>query len=287
MSSTNNHVLKNIQLALTLANTYTGKIDGIWGPGSERAAQSFFNTVKNGPASVVPMRAWADFEELVKIFQTNARAYGFYSLGIDGIWGNGSKAALASMVKVNRVVAQLPDLKCAWSNKVCDEFIAILTDWVNQRGYSEEVVDYVMSVMAFETGRTFSPSIQNQGGSNAFGLLQFMRPAATDLGFTLDEIKSMEQLEQLKKCVLPYFDMRAKRRPMKNLEDFYLAVLYPALVGKGMDEILFSEGTVGYSQNRGLDRNNDGHIYVHEIADTIYNVYYEGMKPSNRRPYNG
>lgn len=285
MSFTNIHVLKNIQLGLSLGNTYTGMIDGIWGPGSERAAQSFLNAVKNGPVGVVPMQAWSTCESLIKAFQTNAKAYGFYNLKVDGVWGNGCKTALESMVKVNRVVSQLPDLKCAWSTKVEDEFIGILTDWVNQRGYALEVVDYVMSVMAFETGRTFSPSIQNQGGSNAFGLLQFMRPAATDLGFTLDEIKSMGQIEQLQKCVLPYFDMRAKRRPMKNLEDFYLAVLYPALVGKGMDEILFSEGSVGYRQNRGLDRDNDGHIYVAEIADTIYNVYYEGMKPSNRRTY--
>lgn len=278
-----NHVLKGLQLAFSLAGTYSGKIDGIWGGGSENAALSFFNFVKSSSDPITPMVANSSYSELVSAFQTNAKTLGFYANEIDGVWGKGSKNALEGMTRGARIAQGYPELKCAWSKLVGDEFIEVIQNWVSATGREPEVVDYLMTVMAFESGRTFSPSVQNAGGSQAFGLLQFMAPAATDLGFTLEEIRNMSQLEQLQQCVLPYFDMREKRKPMTKLEDFYLAVLYPALVGKRLDEVLFKEGTVGYRQNKGLDRNGDGTILTGEIAETIYNVYYEGMKPSNRR----
>ncbi|QCW23142.1 hypothetical protein HWC35_gp191 [Vibrio phage USC-1] len=273
--------VKRIQLGCLIAGTYNSKIDGIWGKGSRMATLSLFNTViKKEELKDIP--AWSKAIDVVKLFQHNARLTGFYVGQVDGIWGKGSQRALDNLVLANRRFNDQPDLDLAWSERVPTAFTQIVKEWVEARGYDACVGDYVMSVMAFESGRTFDPAIQNQGGSNAFGLIQFMAPAAKDLGYTLDEIRSMGQIEQLEKCVLPYFDMRARRKPMRNLEDFYLSVLYPAYVGKALDEVLFVEGSIGYRQNRGLDKNKDGNILVGEIAETIYRMYYEGMKPKNR-----
>lgn len=281
MSFTLISAVKRIQLGALIAGTYNSKIDGIWGKGSRSAALSLFNVVAS-KNEIVDIPAWSKAEDVIKGFQTNCRATGFYIGAVDGIWGKGSQRALDNLVLANRRFAEQPDLDLAWSGLVPPEFTAIVKAWAEERGYEPCVADYVMSIMAFESGRTFDPSIQNQGGSNAFGLIQFMAPAAKDLGYTLDQIRKMGQIEQLEKCVLPYFDMRARRKPMRHLEDFYLSVLYPAYVGKGLDEVLFEEGSVGYRQNRGLDKNKDGNIVVGEIAETIYQMYYEGMKPKNR-----
>ncbi|UVD32195.1 putative transglycosylase/D-alanyl-D-alanine carboxypeptidase [Vibrio phage phiKT1028] len=281
MSFTLISAVKRIQLGAMISSLYKSRIDGIWGEGSRKGVLNLFNVVSNSE-ELVDIPAWSKAEDIIKGFQTNCRATGLYAGQIDGIWGKGSQAALESLVLANRRFNGQPDLDLAWSSWVPPEFTAVVKAWVAERGHEPCVGDYVMSIMAFESGRTFDPAIQNAAGSQAYGLIQFMGGAASDLGYTLDEIRSMEQIEQLEKCVLPYFDMRARRKPMKNLEDYYLSVLYPAYVGKGLDEVLFEKGSVGYRQNSGLDKNKDGNIVVGEIAETIYQMYYEGMKPKNR-----
>lgn len=94
-----------------------------------------------------------------------------------------------------------------------------------------------------------------------------------------------------------YFEMWGKRgKKYTQLEDFYLAIFYPAAVGKKADTTLFRERTeenkqlIGdfeakaFIQNKGFDRNKDGVITVGEICTTIYNTYYTGMDPVNRLP---
>jgi soluble lytic murein transglycosylase-like protein len=44
--------------------------------------------------------------------------------------------------------------------------------------------NFLMAVMSFETGGTFSPSVRNQAGSGAVGLIQFMPRTAQGLGLT-------------------------------------------------------------------------------------------------------
>lgn len=274
--------VKNIQLACQIIGAYNSKIDGIWGDGSRKAANILFGSVLDSE-DIEQIPAWSTADTVIRIFQKNVKKAGIYHSHIDGIWGNGSQTALEIMTDRVREQSDMPALDLSFSASVPPEFTQMVKDWTVRKGYPARVADYVMSIMAFESGRTFDPSIQNAAGSNAFGLLQFMAPAAKDLGFTLDQIRHMGQLEQLEKAVLPYFDMRQRQRPMKNLEDFYLSVLYPAYVGRKLDEVLFEDGSVGYRQNRGLDRNGDGFIQVGEIAETIYKVYYEGMQPKKRR----
>ena len=71
---------------------------------------------------------------------------------------------------------------------------------------------------------------------------------------------------------------------LNNLGDVYLAVLYPAGIGKSDDYVMFSEGgsrPTQYFQNKGLDLNKDGNITRGEVCSRIYADYDLGMTPPN------
>ena len=57
--------------------------------------------------------------------------------------------------------------------------------------------DWLMAIMAFETGGTFSPSVQNAAGSSATGLIQFTSATAVGLGTTTAALARMTAVEQL------------------------------------------------------------------------------------------
>ncbi len=136
--------------------------------------------------------------------------------------------------------------------------------------------DFLMACMAFETGETFSPSIPNAAGSGAVGLIQFMRPTAEGLKTSTDKLKKMsavQQLDYVKKYFFPF------KNRLKTLEDVYLAILYPAGIGKPLSHVFFRKGTKVYDQNKGLDKNGDGKITLLEIAATVREKYEKGLKP--------
>lgn len=126
--------------------------------------------------------------------------------------------------------------------------------------------NYLMAIMSFETGGTFSPSVRNQAGSGAVGLIQFMPSTARDLGTSSQALANMtaeEQLDYVFKYFTPY------QGKLNTLEDCYMAVLYPAAIGKGSQYSLFRRGTIEYAQNSGLDRDNNGVITVGEAAQLV------------------
>ena len=148
----------------------------------------------------------------------------------------------------------------------------------------------MMGCMAFESGYTFSPSKQNNGGSYYFGLIQFGKAAAADLGTTVPALIAMTQMQQLE-YVFKYFEMWMKRgKKYTQLEDFYLTIFYPAAVGMKADQPLFvkfldsaeTKLNKNYVQNSGFDKNKDNVITIGEISDTLYEVYFNGMNPKNR-----
>ncbi len=86
----------------------------------------------------------------------------------------------------------------------------------------------LLDVMNFETGGTFSPSIQNPS-TKATGLIQFMPSTAKSLGTSISALKNMSRLEQLKyveKYLYPY------RGKIGNLLNLCMAVFYPDAIGK-------------------------------------------------------
>lgn len=125
--------------------------------------------------------------------------------------------------------------------------------------------EYLMAVMGFETGGTYSPSIRNPV-SGATGLIQFMPSTAIGLGTSVSKLAQMtaiEQLDYVEKYLRPY------KGRFSTLEDAYMAVLWPVAVGKGSNYVLFRSGTIQYTQNSGLDANRDGVVTASEAANKV------------------
>lgn len=134
---------------------------------------------------------------------------------------------------------------------------------------------WLASVINFETGGTFSPSIENAAGSGAVGLIQFMPQTAKALLGTATEadavarLKSMtfsQQLELVKQYFTPYVGK------LHSLEDTYLAVFYPAFIGKPDSAILGHAPSAIYTQNAGFDVGGKGFITKEDITAKIRDV---------------
>lgn len=129
---------------------------------------------------------------------------------------------------------------------------------------------YLAACMAIETAHTFSPAIQNPYTS-ATGLIQFMPATARAMGTTVEALKRMSAVAQLayvKRFFQPYL---GRIRPSVP-GDYYLAIFYPALVGKDPSTVIYSSGDTGYAQNAGLDRNQDGIITASDVTATVDGV---------------
>lgn len=293
---------KDTQVILKELNLYGGDIDGIWGSKSASGVvalmRSYAEFIGRGvfTAASMPVKATADGKNIVTQLQDYMKDLGVYLTTVDGVWGKGSLSGLELLASNYRRANKLPAYDMAWSKKVSKEFREKIYAWCSRQGYDPIVASWLMACMHFESGGTFSPSKQNNGGSNFFGLIQFGEDAAEELGTSLPKLIAMTQLEQLD-YVFKYFEMWGKRgKKYTQLEDFYLAIFYPAAVGKKADTILFRERTeenkqlIGnfeakaFIQNKGFDRNKDRVITVGEICTTIYNTYYTGMDPVNRLP---
>jgi hypothetical protein len=125
---------------------------------------------------------------------------------------------------------------------------------------------FLLAVMSFETGGTFSPSIRSAAGSGATGLIQFMPVTARGLGTTTTALAGMTAIAQLA-FVEKYF--KQFKKPLKTLEDTYMAVLFPEAIGKGSSHVLFEKNSIAYRQNRGLDINDDGIVTAGEATAKV------------------
>jgi hypothetical protein len=134
--------------------------------------------------------------------------------------------------------------------------------------------DDLMTCMAWESGRTFSPSKRNLAGSGATGLIQFMPATARSLGTTTDKLAAMTAEDQLN-WVYKY--LRPWGGKVKNLSDLYMTILWPKAVGQPDDYALFTGG-VAYRQNAGLDTNKDGKVTKAECAAKLYALKAEGLR---------
>ena len=132
--------------------------------------------------------------------------------------------------------------------------------------------NFLMAVMSFESGGTFSPSVKNQAGSGAVGLIQFMPATARGLGTTTTELAAMTaeaQLDFVEKHFKPFTGR------LQTLEDTYMAVLLPKAVGKGRDFVLFERPSIAFTQNKGLDVDGDGRITVADATSRVRAVLSE------------
>lgn len=126
--------------------------------------------------------------------------------------------------------------------------------------------NFLLAVMSFETGGTFSPSVKNAAGSGAVGLIQFMPKTAAGLGTSTEELEAMTAEDQLDVVAMYFKPFKGK---LDTIEDAYMAVLFPKAVGKGGGFVLFKKPSKAYTQNRGLDIDGDGEITVADATDRV------------------
>lgn len=156
-----------------------------------------------------------------------------------------------------------PELPLAWGAKVSPRFRAVVRAMANDLGMPPAGASWLMACMAFESARTFSPKIKNAAGSGAVGLIQFMPATARGLKTTTAKLAAMsaeDQVEYVWEYFTPY------KGKLQNIGDVYMAILWPAAIGKPDHHVLWEKGSrpVVYRQNSGLDLNGDATITKQE-----------------------
>jgi hypothetical protein len=210
--------------------------------------------------------------------QINAAGY-HPALVVDGLRGPKTRAGEAWLARVSGDAAALLESSLAWGLKVSPEFRARVFRLCHNLGWPTAThADWLMACMAFETGRTFSPSVRNPS-SSATGLIQFMAATARNLGTTTAALARMTAVEQLD-WVERYFRPNAPR--IASLESMYMAILWPSAIGRGPESVLWRRGTAQYRVNSGLDVNRNGVVTVGEAAGKVRAQLALGLRPENR-----
>ena len=165
----------------------------------------------------------------------------------------------------------------AWGTKVSQTFLDRISWTADALGID---VNWLMAVIAFESGRTFRPDIFNAAGSGAVGLIQFMPRTAEGLGTSSIELSQMTAEDQIR-YVYKYLEPYKGR--IKNISDLYMCILWPQAIGQPSGYVLFDERRQpkAYQQNAGLDADGDGRITKEEAAARIYRELEHGIRPEN------
>lgn len=158
-------------------------------------------------------------------------------------------------------------------NKVSEAFI----EKIKEVAINLEInPNWLMVVIELETAGTFSAKIQNSLGYT--GLIQFGAAAAKDLGTTTNHLKQLTEVEQLN-WVEKYF--RRFRKKMKTLADVYLAVFFPAAIGKPDGWVLQTSRLSAEriaKWNPLFDVNKDRKIQVWEIKTKLFKRVPDAFK---------
>ena len=123
----------------------------------------------------------------------------------------------------------------------------------------------LLTAISFETVGTFRPDIKNPG-STATGLIQFLEKTAKGLGTSTAELAQMDrtqQMEYVEKYLRPF------KGKMKNLGDVYMAIHWPAGVGKDDGYVMYRKGSENYDKNKGLDVSGDGTVTRGEALQRV------------------
>jgi hypothetical protein len=166
----------------------------------------------------------------------------------------------------------------AWGARVSGMFRDRVREIAQELGMPDEGADWLMACMAWESGETFSAHQRNLAGSGAVGLIQFMPIAAVELGTDCTSLACLSPLAQLE-YVKRYFQRYAKR--LRTLADVYMAILWPAAIGKPDDYVLWTRSTkpVTYRQNIGLDINRNFDITKAEATFKVAEMLRKGLSP--------
>lgn len=98
---------------------------------------------------------------------------------------------------------------------------------------------WIANVIHFESGGTWRSDVTN-GASGAVGLIQFIEPTAKELGTTTAALRLMSPAQQFQ-YVDRYFMLSRIPKPLASQIDVFMAVYYPAAIGKGPNWIIGSD----------------------------------------------
>ena len=175
-----------------------------------------------------------------------------------------------------------PAGKLIFANKVSPEFQKKIVEIAKDLGTDP---NFLMAIMEFESG--LDPARQNSL-SKATGLIQFTEPTARGLGTSIAALKKMTAEEQLP-FVAKHFAPHKGR--LKNIDDAYMAVLFPKAIGRPSDFVLFSKDDPNptvrkqYQQNKGLDKHpEDGKVTKAEAAVPVRAAFARGVKGLTAAP---
>lgn len=134
-------------------------------------------------------------------------------------------------------------------------------------------VKYLLAVIGFETGGSYSPGQKHRGGGSATGLIQFMPTTAKELGTTTEKLAEMNHAQQMV-YVEKYLKVKLDGVVNPNLSDMYMAVLWPKAVGKEDTTVIWGNSEKSkyrkqYKANKGLDVNKNGYITKAEAAAKV------------------
>ncbi|WP_310555886.1 hypothetical protein [Flavobacterium sp.] len=174
-----------------------------------------------------------------------------------------------------------------WGNKVSCDFrkkVVAIAKGLNLPQENNEGANWLMAVMALETGRSFSPTVgtfkkhKDNSKIGYVGLIQIGKDAATDLKVNRTDLLKLNGVEQLE-YVEKFFKQDKFKDKLKTKTDLYLAVNYPNACGKGTekDYVVYDSSKAAYDDNPMFKREKD-ESYIDKKG---VKRYYEGKKGSS------
>lgn len=287
-SNKDDFAIKSMQSLLRELSLYGGQIDGLFGKACRDGFLTMLKT-KDPSFNVELTQGSYDASQVFTYIQTGLARVGLYTSTIDGIGGRGTMGGFENLCHLYRVAKGLPEYWFAWTGNpnVPLEGVQKLAAWIVRMGKPLYHTSYMLSAFALETsgkhGPTFNPAIKNPN-TGATGLIQFMpKGSALDIGTTCEALAKMTFVEQLD-YVFKYFEKYNYIKKCNTLEDYYLSIFYPRLVGHDVNEVIARAGSLTYSQNIGFDPVPcKGYYTVGDVGNAITTFYWNGMNPKNRR----
>lgn len=225
--------------------------------------KSEFQTFNAGNLFVVDLAGDARATGEYNIFQLRHRGDSHGNLWVTEVDG----------LRANSAQPMIGNGSLVWGAKVSQEFRVRVREIGGNLNIDPS---WLMAVMGFETGYSFSASVKNPG-SSATGLIQFTSSTAKGLGTSTAQLSRMTDVQQLD-WVEKYFNQYKGR--INNLGDCYMAVFWPAGIGKPDAYVIATSPSSVYNANAGLDINRNGTITRGEAVSRVNDSYQRGLQYS-------